>query len=113
MFEMLQESLLEAIEYKKGKKALRTKYIAIPDAPKSYKAKSIKKLRSDLGVSQHDFALWLNVSLNTVKAWEQNLRNPSHSALRLLEVFERGFPCLKKIYNLPEETTRKTTYAKR
>jgi putative transcriptional regulator len=97
MFEMLKEGLTEAIEYEKGKRSLRTKRIAVPDAPKHYNATNIKKLRSHLGISQNDFALWLNVSPNTIKSWEQNIRRPNHSALRLLEVFEKGFPQVKKI----------------
>lgn len=107
MFEMLKEGLLDAIEYEKGNKALRTKRIVIPDAPKPYNASHIKKLRADLGMSQKDFALWLNVSLNTIKAWEQNLRSPNHSALRLLEVFEKGFPQIKKIFGVSFNETSK------
>ena len=118
MFEKLNKSLSDAIEYERGNITLRTKHIVIPEAPKNYDAATIKKLRAKLGISQRDFALWLNVSLNTVKAWEQDVRNPSHSALRLLEVFEkgsyRGFSFIMEIFGLPTEgPIQEATYVRR
>lgn len=118
MFEKLHKSLSDAIEYERGNITLRTKQIIIPEAPKNYDATAIRKLRAKLGISQRDFALWLNVSLNTVKAWEQDIRNPSHSALRLLEVFEkgsyRGISYIMEIFGLSQEgAVQQTTYARR
>ena len=37
--------------------------------------------------SQKAFATWLNVSLNTIQAWEQGTRRPNQFSLRLLEIF--------------------------
>jgi putative transcriptional regulator len=118
MFEKLHKSLSDAIEYERGNITLRTKQIVIPEAPKSYDAATIKKMRAGLGMSQRDFALWLNVSLNTVKAWEQDVRNPSHSALRLLEVFEKGsqkgFSYIMEIFGLSQErSVQQAKYVKR
>lgn len=114
MFRKLQKSLLDAIEYEKGNMTARAKQIIIPEAPKTYSATAIKKLRVSIGVSQRDFALWLNVSLNTVKAWEQGLRNPSHSALRLLEVFEKGFSHIQEMFDIPQEKgLKQATYRRR
>jgi putative transcriptional regulator len=42
--------------------------------------------RESLGVSQRLFAGILNVAEQTVHAWEQGGRNPTGSALRLLQV---------------------------
>lgn len=97
MFELLKEGLEEALEYHRGNVKLRTKEVFIPNAPKNYKAKDIKNLRGKLKFSQSAFSAWLNVSLNTVQAWEQGTRRPSHSALRLLEVFDKGFHTVEEI----------------
>lgn len=110
MFEMLKGGFEDALNYERGKKILRVKRVIIPEPPKHYNAENIKKLRSNLGMSQSDFALWLNVSLNTVKSWEQSVRTPSHSALRLLEFFERGYPFVKQIYNIPDEELIKAKF---
>lgn len=45
--------------------------------------------RDTLGVSQKLFADMLNVSIQTVHAWEQGRRKPSGSALRLLCLAQR------------------------
>lgn len=97
MFEKLKEGLEEAIEFHKGKVKLRVKEVYIPDAPKKYSAKDIKKLRNKLRFTQQEFALWLNVSLNTVQAWEQGVRVPSHSSLRLIEMFDKNFSFVKDV----------------
>jgi len=103
MFDLLKEGLEEAIEYHKGNVKLRAKEVFIPDAPKNYRAEDIKNLRAKLGITQSELSLWLNISLNTVQAWEQGLRNPSHSSLRLLEMFDKDFSFIKKIIKGKEE----------
>lgn len=55
---------------------------------KSYKGKAIKRIRSQLKLSQPVFAKLLNVSPETIKAWEQGKRIPDGAAVRLLEVAE-------------------------
>jgi len=97
MFELLKEGLEEAIEFHKGNVKLRTREVFIPDAPKNYSTKDIKNIRTKLGLTQKEFALWLNISLNTVQAWEQGSRSPNHSSLRLLEMFDKDFSFIKKI----------------
>jgi putative transcriptional regulator len=97
MFELLKEGLEEAIEFHKGNVKLRAKELFIPDAPKNYRAKDIKELRARLEITQQELATWLNVSLNTVQAWEQGTRKPSHSSLRLLEMFDKDFSFIKRI----------------
>lgn len=46
----------------------------------------IADLRQELRLSQPVFAQALNVSPETVRAWEQGKRSPDGAALRLLEV---------------------------
>ncbi|WP_052354906.1 helix-turn-helix domain-containing protein [Candidatus Protochlamydia sp. R18] len=96
MFDLLKEGLEEAISYEKGSfKNVRVKKVRIdageiPQQPKEYQAKDIKHLRNKLNCSQSLLAAYLNVSLNTIQAWEQGSRRPSHAALRLLEIMDRG-----------------------
>jgi len=96
MFDLLKEGLDEAVLYEKGlSKNVRVKKVRIdtgeiPDQPKEYQAEDIKRLRKKLNCSQSLLAAYLNVSLNTIQAWEQGSRNPNHATLRLLEIIDRG-----------------------
>jgi putative transcriptional regulator len=89
-FEDLKEGLEEAVEYEKGKKTLRSHFIALPPPPKNYGAKEIKKIRIRLKYSQAVFARIINISIKTVQAWESGKRSPNHAALRLLEIIDKG-----------------------
>jgi len=99
--EKLKRGLEEILDYERGKKTLRSKWIEFPDPPMEYRAKEIKKIRKKGDYSQGVFAVILNVSIRTVQSWESGVRIPSHSALRLLEIIDKG------IYrpNLSRKTT--------
>lgn len=86
----LKKSLDEVVAYKKGKLDLYSEYIEIPEPPIEYKAKDIKKIREKNRYSQGIFAKVLNVSIRTVQSWESGQRVPTHSALRLLEIVDKG-----------------------
>lgn len=96
MFDLLKEGLEEAIAYERGLsknakvKKVRIDTGEIPAQPKDYQADDIKHLRAKLNCSQNLLAAYLNVSLNTVQAWEQGARKPNHAALRLLEIIDKG-----------------------
>lgn len=60
----------------------RAAQVAPPPVPE---AGEIAALRATLGLSQPVFARALNVSPDTVRAWEQGKRVPDGAALRLLE----------------------------
>ncbi len=98
MFNLLKEGLEEAIAYEKElpnkarvkKLRIDTSASDIPQHPKEYSADDIKCLRHKLNCSQNIFAAYLNVSLNTIQAWEQGLRRPNHATLRLLEIVDKG-----------------------
>lgn len=96
MFNLLKEGLEEALAYERGlSKKVRVKKVRIdtgeiPDQPKDYQADDIKHLRKKLNCSQSLLAAYLNVSLNTIQAWEQGVRKPNHAALRLLEIMDKG-----------------------
>jgi putative transcriptional regulator len=88
LYKDLKKGIEEIIAYKKGKITLQSEIFQIPEPPKAYNAKEIKRIRGNY--SQGVFAKVLNVSLNTVQAWESGDRNPNHAALRLLEIIDKG-----------------------
>jgi putative transcriptional regulator len=92
-FNDLKKGLEEAIAYQQGKLDLRSEEIEIPEPPAQYKAKQIKKIREQRHYSQGIFAKILNVSVKTVQSWESGQRIPSHAALRLLEIVDKGIYC--------------------
>lgn len=60
--------------------------IAVPDEPPAYTAEEVRKVRETLQLSQGLFAKVLNVSVNTVRKWEQDERHPSGPSARLLQI---------------------------
>jgi len=70
------------------KRELKKQGIVIPK--KSITPEDIKIIRAKLNVSQAVFAKLLNVSLSTIRQWEQGFRNPSGSAVILLELLQKN-----------------------
>lgn len=89
-YEKLKGGLEEVLAHKKGKITLRSEIVEIPEPPAEYTAKDIKKIREKGRYSQGVFAKVLNVSIKTVQSWEAGERFPSHAALRLLEIVDKG-----------------------
>lgn len=89
-FKDLKDGLEDVNAYKRGKLTLRSELIEIPQPPADYKAKDIKRIRESGQYSQGVFAKILNVSIKTVQSWECGERVPSHVALRLLEIVDKG-----------------------
>lgn len=94
-FKDLKGALEESIAHKNGKIKLHSIEIEIPEPPAEYKPKDIKKIRAKNCYSQRSLAMVLNVSVRTIQSWESGQRVPSHAALRLLEIVNKG------IYNPP------------
>lgn len=90
-FKGLKKGLEEALAHSEGKITLKSEIIEIPEPPKEYKSKDIKRIRESGHYSQGVFAKVLNVSVKTVQSWESGARLPSHAALRLLEVIDKGY----------------------
>lgn len=59
------------------------------EAPKTFSAYEIKRLRLKEKASQAVFAAYLNTSVSTVQKWEIGEKRPSGLALRLLDLVER------------------------
>ena len=56
---------------------------------KSYTPRQIKRIRLYNKVSQAVFAAYLNISLSTVRQWEQGLKKPSGTSLKVLNLVDR------------------------
>lgn len=91
LFKGLKKGLEEALAYSEGKITLKSELIEIPEPPEEYKSDDIRRIREKNHYSQGIFAKVLNVSVKTVQSWESGTRVPSHAALRLLEVIDKGF----------------------
>ena len=90
----LIDSAREAVAIERGEKeaARVTRYTAAEakvEAPPRYVAERIREIRDHMALSQPVFAAALNVSPETVRAWEQGKREPDGPTLRLLEVAEQ------------------------
>lgn len=89
------EGLEEAVAIERGeatgartvRRPLTARVAEAAPAP-AYGAARVARLRERLGLSQPVFAQALNVSPETVRAWEQRKREPDGAALRLLQVAE-------------------------
>src|SRR5438105_11056361 len=89
-YEDLKKSFEDILDYRKGKITLHSEIIELPEPPLEYTAKDIQQIRAKGNYSQAVFALVLNVNVRTVQSWESGIRVPTHSALRLLEIIDKG-----------------------
>jgi DNA-binding transcriptional regulator YiaG len=94
--ELFVEAAEEMLAVHRGEKAparvtsrVMTRRQTDVEPPPHYTAERIQGVREKMGVSQTVFAKLLNVSLSTVKAWEQEYREPDGPTKRLLEVAEK------------------------
>ncbi|MBM3908411.1 MAG: helix-turn-helix domain-containing protein [Gemmatimonadetes bacterium] len=71
---------------RRHRRTVREATVALPPR---YRAARIRRLRESLGLSQPLFARALNVSVGTIRSWEQGARVPDGPSRRLLEVVER------------------------
>ncbi len=91
---LLVESMAQAVAIEAGRlRAPRRHRRTIRDSavtpPPRYGSSRVRRLRERLGLSQPVFAKALNVSIATVRGWEQGVRTPDGPSRRLLEVAER------------------------
>ena len=88
------KGLEEALAFAQGTGTARTRLVertvrrARVAPPPAYDAARVRRVRDRLALSQPVFAAALNVSPQTVKAWEQGARLPAGPTLRLLELAE-------------------------
>jgi DNA-binding transcriptional regulator YiaG len=101
------EGLTEAIAFERGEKTGAV-FVAAPigarqakaEAAPDFSADDVVKVRKALKFSQTLFAQALNVSAETVRAWEQGKSPPSGPSKRLLEIAQK-FPHVLKMGIVP------------
>jgi putative transcriptional regulator len=89
IFNELKEALQEVIDYRAGKR-LDLRVTQFPAPPKDISANEIRHIRKALNASQELFAIYLNVSPNAVRSWEQGTRRPRQAALKLLVIAKKN-----------------------
>jgi len=83
LFAELQESVRDAVEYRKGARVLRLDWFR---RPKKLTPAEIRSIRITWGVNQLVFAKRLGASVSAVRGWEQGKRRPRGIALQLLRI---------------------------
>ena len=78
--EELGNKLLESVRQMKRGEAARVTQVEVPKAA---------EVRHRMGLSQKEFADLLDVSLGTLRGWEQGRREPTGTARTLLRVAEK------------------------
>ncbi len=89
IFDELKEALEGARDYRLGNRT-DLRVTEIPAPPKKITPREIRQIREALNASQTIFAVYLNVSTNAVRSWEQGTRRPQHATLKLLTIAKRN-----------------------
>lgn len=98
LFNDIMTGLNQAESYTKGdKNAARTNKHKIK-LINNYNEEAIKKIRSELNLTQRAFAEVMGVSTKTIEAWERGINKPSGSSSRLLQIFEDNPSALKEFH---------------
>ena len=95
LFDDLQEGLLQAVDYAKGKGPARTITYKI-DPVIELNKDQIREIRMQAQMTQIVFANYLGVSVKTVEAWERGRTHPTGPAYRLM-----SFLAQNQIQSLP------------
>lgn len=107
--ELLLRSARQAAEVAQGESEpartsrhkITSREVAVRQPPR-FGAERIVGLREKLGVSQTVFAGMLGVQPPTVRAWEQEQKEPAGAARRLLEIFEQRPALARATLERPE-----------
>lgn len=96
LFDELTQGLAEAIDYdKEDISNVRLKNVYIEKVP-TFNKSEVKRIRTNIGMTQKNFALIVGVSSKTVEAWESGKNIPSGSASRVLEIIAKDPVILEK-----------------
>src|SRR5438874_150106 len=82
----LELSLNQALSFVRGEGPARITKIKTAAPPPPMRASEIAALRRRFGMSEDQFALYLNVSAKTIRKWERGNQRPGGAALRLLQI---------------------------
>jgi len=91
IFEEMLVGAKQMLDHAAGKKVVGVREVVREvNPPRPMAKKEIVELRRSLNVSQSAFAVLLNTSAATVRAWEQGTNRPSGAALRLLAIARKN-----------------------
>lgn len=88
------EGLEEIKQWQQGKKKLKVTHISFPTA------EDVAPIRHELGLSQEAFAAFMNVSVATLRNWEQGRREPQGPARSLLFIAQNVPNAFLKAFKL-------------
>jgi putative transcriptional regulator len=78
------DGLQEIKEWQSSNKKLKVTHVALPTAH------DVPAIRHKLGLSQESFALFMGVSVATLRNWEQGRREPQGAAKSLLLIAKKA-----------------------
>ena len=81
LFKELDANLIDAVKIAKGTTAPRSVYVVLTPA-------EIKTIRKSVKMSQAVFARSFQLSLDTLKGWEQGKRKPDVAAVNFLRMIK-------------------------
>ena len=89
LFQELEGNLKQAVKFAEGKSEPKSIYFVL--APTD-----IKSIRNGVNMSQAVFARTFNLSLDTIKGWEQGKRKPDAAATNFLRMIKADPEYVKK-----------------
>lgn len=98
--------LKEIKAWKRGETRLKTFTVERP------RAADVLAIRKELGLSQDQFALFMGVSVATLRNWEQKRREPQGPARSLLLVAAKQPRAVREAFNSAVPTPMMKTYTK-
>ena len=101
VYSSIKKGLQEAIEYEKGNLKGVKRHVITVKPLTVYKAKEIKKVRTNLELSQSAFANIIGVSKKAVEAWESGKNVPQGPAQRIIELLDKD-PAIADKYLMPK-----------
>jgi putative transcriptional regulator len=86
----IRQGLQEAVSYAKGQADAEAYRVHVPEAI------DVKAIRAKLGMTQEEFAARFGFSVNTLRHWEQGLRQPEGPTRAYLLVIDRAPKAVQK-----------------
>jgi putative transcriptional regulator len=86
----IRRGLQDAVAYAKGEADKNAYRAHVPERI------DVKAIRTNLGMTQGEFAIQFGFSVNTLRHWEQGSRRPEGSMQAYLQVIERAPKAVQK-----------------
>lgn len=81
LFDELEANLKEGVKIVKGEVKPKTQYVVLSPA-------DIKTIREKVNMSQAEFSRAFQLSVETIKGWEQGKRSPDSAATNYLRIID-------------------------